>query len=321
MFSIMDLQGNVRAWGNLLRVPNLLTVPGDVLVGFVLVLPNHHGDAQALLVALLASLALYAAGLIMNDLVDCEIDRRERPARPICSGAVSRKAARNLMALFMAGALVMLATRGVVPLASGIAVGALIFFYNLFARRNRVLAALVMGLCRAGNVVLGAAAVSGGLVFATQSLVVPFWWLAYIGAVSWIAAREVRPVPYGVERWLPAAVVVAGAAASVFLLHPFLAEGATRGIVCFVFALLLSWQAGVRLGVPVIKELASGKRMMLDVAKVYPVAIGWLISALIPLQAGLLVLLSNEAWVLLAALLLLFCWPLNRWLAKMFSAS
>src|SRR5438876_11164896 len=82
---------SLRAWLQLFRVPNLFTVPGDPLAGFLLATGGRI-DARVVF-AILASLFLYAAGLAMNDLADFDEDRRERPKRPLASGAISRGAA------------------------------------------------------------------------------------------------------------------------------------------------------------------------------------------------------------------------------------
>ena len=81
----------LRAWLQLFRVPNLLTVPGDPLAGF-LIAAGGRLDSRAAC-AVVASLAFYAAGLAMNDLADFAEDTRERPKRPLPSGAIPRSTA------------------------------------------------------------------------------------------------------------------------------------------------------------------------------------------------------------------------------------
>jgi 4-hydroxybenzoate polyprenyltransferase len=77
---------NGSAWLRLLRLPNLLTVPGDVLAGFLLA-PAAAGGAGSIrcLLAIPAGLLLYAAGLVLNDLFDYAEDLRDRPDRPLPS--------------------------------------------------------------------------------------------------------------------------------------------------------------------------------------------------------------------------------------------
>lgn len=81
----------MKAWLQLFRLPNLFTVPGDPLAGF-LIATGGRLDLRALC-AVLASLAIYAAGLAMNDLADFAEDTRDRPKRPLPSGAIPRNTA------------------------------------------------------------------------------------------------------------------------------------------------------------------------------------------------------------------------------------
>src|SRR5687768_2365240 len=78
-----------RAWLQLLRAPNLFTVPGDPLAGYLLAtqLLALPGDLRVAL-AIGASFCFYSAGLMLNDLLDLREDRRDRPERPLPSGAV-----------------------------------------------------------------------------------------------------------------------------------------------------------------------------------------------------------------------------------------
>ena len=83
-----------RAWMQLFRPPNLLTVPGDPLAGFLLARLAVGGmPVMSAWPCILASLLLYMAGLLSNDYFDLEEDKKERPDRPLPSGAVNPRAA------------------------------------------------------------------------------------------------------------------------------------------------------------------------------------------------------------------------------------
>src|SRR5262245_19490117 len=70
------------------RLPNLFTAGADSLAGWLIC-----GGALAAVAGwgplVLASMAFYAGGFALNDVFDLELDRRERPARPLPSGAIS----------------------------------------------------------------------------------------------------------------------------------------------------------------------------------------------------------------------------------------
>src|SRR4051794_41703250 len=82
----------------LVRLPAVLSVPGDVLVGAAASGQVGNVGRPAGLVA--SSSCLYLAGMALNDYADREVDAVERPGRPIPSGRVSPE-----FALALAGAL------------------------------------------------------------------------------------------------------------------------------------------------------------------------------------------------------------------------
>lgn len=78
-----------RAFAELVRLPAALTVPGDTLAGAA-----AAGPLRARAVAMpAASVALYWAGMALNDWADRDLDAVERPERPIPSGRVSPRQA------------------------------------------------------------------------------------------------------------------------------------------------------------------------------------------------------------------------------------
>ena len=71
----------------LVRLPAVLSVPGDVLVGAAASGQVRNVRRTAGLVA--SSSCLYLAGMALNDYADREVDAVERPGRPIPSGRVT----------------------------------------------------------------------------------------------------------------------------------------------------------------------------------------------------------------------------------------
>lgn len=86
---------SIKAWAQLLRLPNVFTALADVIAGALLALGRWpEGDEVLTLIRVcFASACLYSAGMVLNDFFDVEEDTRERPFRPIPSGRVSRRAA------------------------------------------------------------------------------------------------------------------------------------------------------------------------------------------------------------------------------------
>ena len=78
---------NLWAYAQLVRAPNVFTALADVLAGF-LVVSGDFAQVGVWLPLFVASMALYSAGMVLNDVYDVEVDSKERPHRPIPSGQV-----------------------------------------------------------------------------------------------------------------------------------------------------------------------------------------------------------------------------------------
>jgi 4-hydroxybenzoate polyprenyltransferase len=83
---------SARALLRLLRLPSVLTVPGDVLVGAAW---DGSGDTAGAPLAsgVIGSSFVYLSGMALNDWADREIDAVERPRRPIPAGEIAPPAA------------------------------------------------------------------------------------------------------------------------------------------------------------------------------------------------------------------------------------
>lgn len=152
------------SWLRLLRLPNVFTSLADVLMGFAVV-QNGFLPVAPLVCLLVASACLYSAGMVLNDVFDVEQDRRERPQRPIPSGAIGINAARVAGFVLLAVGIACGAAAGYVtdspavyPWRSGVialAVAVCVLLYDAVLKKTLV-GPVFMGLCRFFNVLLGA---------------------------------------------------------------------------------------------------------------------------------------------------------------------
>jgi len=184
----------LRAYLELVRLPNLFTAMADVTMGFLFThavfLPGE--DAWVLGLLLAASSLLYAAGVVLNDVFDFEVDATQRPRRPLPSGRVSRSAARWLgWELLLVGvALAWLAGFLANDFRPGIVAALLagcVVLYDRWLKRTP-LGPLGMGGCRMLNVLLGMSLLIGPWQAA-------HWLIAgsvgiYIAGVTWFARTE-----------------------------------------------------------------------------------------------------------------------------------
>ncbi len=187
---LVVLKHALKNWLQLLRVPNLFTVPGDPLAGFLLASGGEFVASRAFL-AIGASLCFYSSGLLLNDLADLDEDRRERPDRPLPSGAVRPAAVWvATVGLFVLG-LSLCAIHGTM-LLPGVALFAAIVGYNLWLKKFPLIGPLTMAACRGLSVLLGAAACLplAQLHSSPGALVAALATTVYIFAVAMFARRE-----------------------------------------------------------------------------------------------------------------------------------
>ncbi|MGW2345035.1 SCO3242 family prenyltransferase [Streptomyces sp. NPDC001661] len=151
------MSGAGRAWAELLRLPALFTLPGDVLAGAA---AAGSRPTRGTLLALGASVSLYTAGMALNDWADRDEDARDRPHRPLPSGRI-----RPTHALAAAGALTATGlalahrsdrTTGAVAAA----LAATVWAYDL-RLKSTAAGPAAMGTARALDLLMGATATVG----------------------------------------------------------------------------------------------------------------------------------------------------------------
>ncbi len=181
----------------LMRPANIVTSLADILVGFAIVAfaaqqLNGNNTAHMLLLLLLLLLStagLYGGGVVMNDVFDAELDKIERPERPIPSGRISKMDATLLgMGLLIAGivmAFLVTWQSGVIALL----IAALALNYDAITKKYLWAGPINMALCRACNLLLGISIVAGML---SHYWLVFFVHLFYISAVTIISKGEVN---------------------------------------------------------------------------------------------------------------------------------
>ena len=203
-----------RDYLQLMRLPAVFTAMADVAMGFLFIQSAGTqwrptpSDLATLATLIIASSLLYVAGMVLNDVFDVEVDRRQRPERPIPSGRVSLDAARRLGwrlltlgvafgtgAMFFTGSL----RAGVVAAILATA----ILLYDAWLKRTP-LGPVAMGACRMLNVLLGMSASDGQ--FHAEHWLVAGAIGVYVAGVTLFARNESQRS----SRWpLTAATLVA----------------------------------------------------------------------------------------------------------------
>jgi len=139
----------------LIRLPNVFTTPSNILVGYFAAIGVTAASGLELIALIVSSASLYVAGIVLNDYFDIEIDKRERPFRPLPSGNIPKNHALAIavIALIIANAITFLVNP--TSLVVSIALSLTIIAYD-FRLKHYPSGLFAMGGARFLNVVLGA---------------------------------------------------------------------------------------------------------------------------------------------------------------------
>mgnify|MGYP003681894138 CR=1 FL=1 len=182
-------------FARLARPANLPTAAADILAGIAIGLYLANIDVIQFLVEnsnnvfslVFSSIALYAGGVVFNDVFDAELDAIERPERAIPSGLIPKQHAIYfgivLMLVGIALAFNCNMLTGVISILLTIA----IITYDGYFKQFGFAGPLNMGVCRGLNLVLGMS-VLGTLANWYISLVP----VVYIFAITLISRGEVH---------------------------------------------------------------------------------------------------------------------------------
>lgn len=169
MRRLASLRARLPAWLRLFRVQNLVTVPGDVLVGAAACGGLVAANAPRLALLCAASVLMYLYGLVDNDLVGMETDPK---SRPLAAGEISPGAARTARTLCLCLAVLALYFgRGQFLVLVALTVAIQLY--------NRTKNPLLMGAARGLNVLLGG-----------QAWIAAGVWLVYVAGVTKFSERE-----------------------------------------------------------------------------------------------------------------------------------
>lgn len=246
----------LRPWFRLFRLPNLLTVPGDPLAGFLLATGGSVDKAHllSLFSVMAASFFLYLFGLAVNDIVDVEVDRMERPDRPLPSGEITVPQARMAAIAAALSGLNIALFSGRPALIVAALLAATILLYNAKLKRLPVAGALAMGACRGWSLLLGVAAakpewfMQGPQSHAVPAVIAAVGLTLYVAAFTSLARYETeQEKPMGLLRWGPFCVLLV-TLPSVIIVTTALKQTAGITPTVFVFlmctALMRAWLLG-----------------------------------------------------------------------------
>jgi len=301
------------AWLQLFRAPNLLTVPGDPIAGFVLAaaIPGEDISRPGLRMGFAAAVALllYSAGLLWNDWFDLPEDQRERPGRPLPSGRIRTGHVPLVANVLVALAVSTAAIAGRATLWVAVALGIVVLAYDWFLKRLPLAGPLAMGCCRGLSVLIGAAAFGGAGLTAPPVLAASAGITLYVAAVTWLARGETKRRPVSAQRVAIALAFVVWMAAVAAGLHA-VGDAAARWVwaMLAMAAMGLLWVVGCLAALGGVPVPAKVQRV-----------VGGLIRGIILAQAALVLTAGWTGFGLAVALMA--CFLINRALGRVFYAS
>ena len=151
----------VKEYLQLIRLPNVFTTPSNILAGYfaaVTTTAAAEADGVHLIALIVSSGLLYIAGIVLNDYFDIEIDKKERPSRPLPSGKISKGYALTIAIVALLIANIIALVVGPISLAISLALTLLIIAYD-YQLKYSVLGPFAMGGTRSLNVIFGASPV------------------------------------------------------------------------------------------------------------------------------------------------------------------
>ncbi len=180
------MKNTLRAYLDLVRIPNVFTAVADVIAGFIYA-GGRADDWPDLLLLAGATSCLYGGGVALNDLCDVHRDAHERPDRPIPSGRISRRAAlRLVLVLLAAGIALAAAVSNRAAVIALVLVMSIVLYDSIF--KATMLAPAIMGLCRALNFLM-AMSLAPSLEKAGVLVPLALVWL-YVTSLTFFARHE-----------------------------------------------------------------------------------------------------------------------------------
>ncbi len=288
-----------------MRLANIVTAISDILAGIAIAgyITQTDWKWQPILLLVLSTIGLYGGGVVFNDVFDAELDKVERPERPIPNGLISKGAAALLATLLLllgivAAALVrpegLFSASGLLAIATAIAA----VVYDKWGKHHSFLGPLNMGLCRGLNLLLG--------ISILPQVLPQHWFLSlvpiiYIAAITMVSRGEVHG---GKQSTLYGAVALYGI---VILSILYTAFANHQPLYALAFLILLS----IMIFPPLVRAIREPKGPLIGKA----------------VKAGVIALIvMNAAWAaafgaIYFALGILLLLPLSLWLAKLFAVT
>jgi 4-hydroxybenzoate polyprenyltransferase len=189
-----------RQYITLVRLPNIFTAVSNILPGYCIIvtaISNSFTNTNLLYLAglLVTSSLLYMTGIVLNDYFDIEIDKKERPTRPLPSGNVSKRKALIIAISSTIAANVISLAISWMSFVFTLILTAIIIAYDSHLKHKTITGPITMSLARFVNVILGASPAFPMLLLSKESITMLLFiattLFIYILSISILSKKEV----------------------------------------------------------------------------------------------------------------------------------
>jgi len=178
----------------LARPANIVTAVADILAGVAIVgffnKDDWHLYWPSLTFLVISTACLYGGGIVFNDIFDYELDKKERPERPLPSGLISAKQAIQfgtaLISIGIVSAFLVNSSSGYVA----ISIATLALLYDYAGKHHAFWGPLNMGFCRGLNLLLGMTILPS--VFQSNLPMLSLLPVVFVAAITLTSRGEVR---------------------------------------------------------------------------------------------------------------------------------
>ncbi|BCU71349.1 UbiA family prenyltransferase [Stygiolobus caldivivus] len=151
----------VKPYLQLVRIHNVIGSAISALMGY-LVSSHWHIIPLKVIIAMLVVAFVATGGYVINDVYDVEIDRINKPYRPIPSGAISLNRARNLSYITSLVGIALSALLGLAQFLVALVTVILLFLYASSLKRSGLVGNLIVALTSALSAFYGGLAYFSG---------------------------------------------------------------------------------------------------------------------------------------------------------------
>ncbi len=189
-----------RQYISLIRLPNLFSAASNILPGYCIIvtaISSSFSNTNVLHLAglMITSSLLYMAGIVLNDYFDIEIDKKERPRRPLPSGNVSKRKALTIAISSIIAANVISLLISWMSLVFAVILTAIIIAYDSRLKHKTITGPISMSSARFVNVILGASPAFSMLLLSSESITMLLFiatiLFLYILSISVLSKKEV----------------------------------------------------------------------------------------------------------------------------------